>query len=157
MRLKGITYEDYTQYKKPSMFLSTCFCDFKCEKENPGCDCQNHPAYNNPIRECDNRELVERYMGNPLTKAIVIGGFEPLLQWTELFDLIKAFRKRTKDDIVIYTGYNLNEIPDRVILVLKKVENIILKVGRYIPNQQKHRDMVLGVELASPNQYAIRL
>ena len=35
-----------------------------------------------------------------------------------------------------------------------KWENIIIKFGRYIPNQEKHYDDVLGIELASDNQYA---
>ena len=31
-----------------------------------------------------------------------------------------------------------------------------IKYGRYIPNDGKHFDRVLGVELVSNNQYAIR-
>ena len=34
--------------------------------------------------------------------------------------------------------------------------NIIIKYGRYIPNDGKHFDRVLGVELVSNNQYAIK-
>jgi len=32
--------------------------------------------------------------------------------------------------------------------------NIIVKFGRYRPNQEKHYDKILGVFLASDNQYA---
>lgn len=35
---------------------------------------------------------------------------------------------------------------------LKPFKNIIIKFGRYIPNQTSHHDDVLGVTLASPNQ-----
>ena len=35
--------------------------------------------------------------------------------------------------------------------------NIIIKFGRYIPNQKPHYDEVLGVNLASDNQYAERI
>ena len=34
MKLKGINTEDFVNYKKPSMFLITSYCDFKCCKDN---------------------------------------------------------------------------------------------------------------------------
>jgi hypothetical protein len=39
----------------------------------------------------------------------------------------------------------------------KQFKNIIIKFGRFVPNQEKHYDEVLGIELASPNQYARRI
>ena len=60
------------------------------------------------------------------------------------------------DDIVIYTGYNKEELIDRIEW-LSGFSNIIVKFGRYIPNQEKHFDEVLGIYLASDNQYAERL
>lgn len=157
MRLKSLVYEDFTQYRKPSMFLGSCFCDFKCEKEyGKDCHCQNSPAYMEKIVDCADVQLVEKYLKNPITKAVVIGGFEPLLQFDELIQFIEAFRKYSNDDIVIYTGYTEDEI-EAPISKLKTYKNIILKVGRYIPHQNKHYDKVLGVELASDNQYGIIL
>ena len=40
MIIKGIIDEDFVNYKKPSMFLGTCFCDLKCcrEKGHETCD-----------------------------------------------------------------------------------------------------------------------
>ena len=35
--------------------------------------------------------------------------------------------------------------------------NIIVKFGRFIPDQESHYDEVLGVNLASNNQYAKKL
>ena len=67
-----------------------------------------------------------------------------------------------KADIVIYTGFK--ECEFKHLLAYKKYleafqefPNIIIKYGRFIPNQEKHYDEVLGVELASPNQYARRI
>jgi hypothetical protein len=40
--------------------------------------------------------------------------------------------------------------------LLKGYGNIVVKFGRFIPNQEKHYDSVLGVELSSFNQYAKR-
>jgi hypothetical protein len=71
----------------------------------------------------------------------------------ELLEFINEFRKVSNDDIVIYSGYNEDEIYNKTYL-LSKYKNIIVKFGRFIPNQEKHYDEILGVELASPNQYA---
>ena len=157
MKLKSLVYEDFVQYKKPSMFIGTCYCDWKCEKEyGSDCHCQNSPAYNEKIVDCDDEQLVKEYLKNPITKAVVIGGFEPFLQYDELIRFIETFRKKCDDDIVIYTGYTEKEKCD-TIERLREYKNIIIKVGRYIPNQTPHLDKVLGVKLASDNQYAIKL
>ena len=34
MELRTLVDEDFIQYKKPSMFIGTCYCDWKCCKEN---------------------------------------------------------------------------------------------------------------------------
>ena len=73
---------------------------------------------------------------------------------------IRIFRKFSNDDIVIYTGYNKEEERSQdLIEFIKKnqYKNIIIKYGRYIPNQTPHYDEILGVKLASDNQYAERL
>lgn len=36
-------------------------------------------------------------------------------------------------------------------------ENIIIKFGRFIPNDVEHYDEILGVKLKSNNQYAKRI
>lgn len=86
---------------------------------------------------------------------MVLGGLEPL-DSDELLHLITLFREQSDDDIVIYTGYTEEEI-QKQIKQLKGFENIIIKFGRFIPNQEKHYDEILGIELASPNQYARRI
>jgi len=158
MRLKNVIDEDFVQYKKPCMFISTCFCDWKCCKElnMDICMCQNSPAYDTRIVNKHNDALVKRYVKNPITQAVVFGGFEPMLQFEELVDLIKCFREQTNDDIVIYSGYRESEIQDKV-EVLKQFRNIIVKFGRYKPNQKSHRDEVLGVDLANDEQYAKKI
>ena len=73
---------------------------------------------------------------------------------------IRIFRKFSNDDIVIYTGYNKEEERSQdLIEFIKKnqYKNIIIKYGRYIPNQTPHYDEIIGVKLASDNQYAERL
>ena len=157
MKLKSLVHEDFVQYKKPSMFMGVCYCDFKCEREsNCDCHCQNSPAYSEPIVDCSDEQLIKYYMENNISEAVVIGGFEPFLQFNELIKFVDAFRKVCEDDIVIYTGYTEDEL-EVPISKLKTYKNIILKVGRYVPNQEAHLDPILGVKLASDNQYAVRL
>ena len=157
MIIKGLVDEDFVQYKKPSMFIIFPYCDFKCDRE-AGCSiCQNSSLANEPNIEISFIEMASRYVKNPITKAIVFGGLEPFDHiW--LLRLINEFRKYTNDDIVIYTGYTEEELEEDGILTdIKKYNNIIIKFGRFILNQEKHYDEVLGVELASPNQYARRI
>jgi len=158
MKLKNVIDEDFVQYRKPCMFISTCFCDWKCCTEIGAdiCMCQNSPAYDSPIVNKRNDALVRRYTKNDITKSIVFGGFEPMLQFEELIDLIRCFREQTDDDIVIYTGYDQSEIQDKI-EELKQFSNIIVKFGRYRPDQKPHRDDVLGVELANDEQYAKKI
>ena len=158
MKLKNIIDEDFVQYQQPCMFLSTCFCDWKCCRElgMDICMCQNSPAYDCKIVNKHNDALVKRYVKNPITHAIVFGGFEPMLQFEELVELIRCFREQTSDMIVIFTGYYENEIKDKID-VLKTFKNIIIKYGRYIPGQEPHLDPVLGVKLANKEQYAVQI
>ena len=157
MRIKGITDEDFINYKLPSMFISTSTCDFKCDKESGKHLCQNCELVHMPDIEVWPMKIVERYESNPITKAIVFGGLEPFDQFVDLITTIAAFRiRKVNDDIVIYTGYCENEIADRV-NELKTFGNIIIKYGRFVPDQDPHFDEVLGVNLASDNQYAKRI
>ena len=77
-------------------------------------------------------------------------------QFEELYNLIKLFRAQTLDDIVIYTGFTPDEISDKINL-LKQFPNIIIKFGRFRPNNKLHYDEILGVNLASDNQYAVKI
>lgn len=159
MRVKGLQDEDFTNYKKASMFIGTSNCDWKCCNEQclDKSICQNSPLANSKTIDIPTDEIFRRYINNPITKAIVIGGLEPMLQFSEVLELIKLIRNSNcDDDIVIYTGYYKEEIADKI-HVLSEYKNIIVKFGRYIPGQEKHYDEVLGVYLASDNQYAERI
>jgi hypothetical protein len=158
MKLKFLMDEDFVNYKKPSMFIGFPTCSFKCCREGnfPIEVCQNCKLIQSPDVEIKTYQIVKRYLNNPITSAIVMGGMEPFDSWEDLGSLILSFRRFTLDDIVIYTGYYPDEIKDKI-NVLKGVKNIIIKFGRYIPNQQPHYDEVLGTNLASDNQYAERI
>ena len=156
MIIKGIQEEDFINYKKPSMFISFSSCTWKCEKECGRKVCQNGTLATTPNINIGVKTIVNKYINNPITKSIVCGGLEPFDTFDDLLQLIAYLRVSTDDDIVIYTGYYKEEIADRIAL-LSKYKNMVIKYGRYIPDQKEHYDEVLGVSLASENQYAERI
>ena len=156
MIIKGIQEEDFINYKKPSMFISFSSCTWKCEKECGKKVCQNGTLATTPNIDIGIKTIVNKYINNPITKSIVCGGLEPFDTFDDLLQLIAYLRVSTNDDIVIYTGYYKEEIADRIPL-LSKYKNIVIKYGRYISGQEKHYDEVLGIWLASSNQYAEKI
>ena len=164
MKIKGIIDEDFINYKKPSMVIMCPTCSFKCDKECGEQVCQNSALATSPDIQIDNFSIVDRYLKNPITKAIVFSGLEPFDSFEDMYSIVYALRQRNcTDDVVIYTGYDRDEIStmkradgffyiDSLILL----RPIIVKYGRYKPNQKMKYDEVLGVNLASDNQYAVR-
>lgn len=140
------------------MMLATCICDWKCLKEQ-NLDisiCQNSELAKQPTIEISIESIINRYLDNPITNAVVIGGLEPILQFDEILQFIKVFRLKCEDDIVIYTGYYPNEIENEI-NELKQYKNIIIKFGRYIHEEVNRFDPILGIYLASPNQFACKI
>lgn len=157
MILKDVIDEDFVNFKKPSMFLIFPHCSFKCCIEAGRDVCQNRELANARSVSIDVLKLVERYLNNPITKAIVCGGLEPFDSFEDLEELISTLREHgCSDPVVIYTGYTEEEVAEKV-AALVKFGNIIIKFGRYIPDGSDHYDEVLGVHLASSNQYAVEL
>lgn len=160
MRIKAIVDEDFVNYKFPAMFIGTISCDGKCcfEAGLPLSVCQNDGwrSYA-PVVISDNA-ICKRYLSNNITKAIVFGGLEPLEQFEEIFNFISKLRTEyhCMDDVVIYTGYNPDEIDDKL-NALCLLSNIVVKFGRFIPDRPHRFDAILGVELSSDNQFAERI
>ena len=159
MRLRGLVDEDFSNYKKPSMYVISPFCTFKCDIEAGTTVCQNSSLVKDTeIIEVSELKLVQRYLKNKITKAIVFGGLEPIDTFHELLEFIIILREQFNclDDVIIYTGYTEEEIKEEI-EQLKQFPNIIVKFDRFIPNQKPHLDDILGVELASCNQYAKKI
>ena len=155
MLVKGIIDEDFINYKKPSMVIEMPHCDFKCDKECGQIICQNRLLVFEPNIEIPYEKIIDRYLTNPIAEALVFQGLEPFDSYNDLYYFIYALRFVFKNDdpVVIYTGYNKDEILSKID-DLRKFSNIIIKFGRYIPDQKPHYDEILGVNLASDNQYA---
>ena len=154
MKILGIIDEDFVNYKEPCMVVEFPYCDFKCDKENGNQICQNYALLKENIIDIAYSSIINRYINNDITKAIVFQGLEPFDSKYDMMTLISLLRVKTKDPIIIYTGYNKNKISLKLINSLTSFKNIIIKWGRYIPNQQSHYDKILGINLVSDNQYA---
>ena len=153
MKIKGLISEDFVNYKKPAMTIMFPHCNgFKCGAEY----CQNSPLSKAEDIEMDISDIVIRYLNNPITESVVMQGLEPFDSWDDLIEFVKQLRESTDDDIVIYTGYYKEEIIDKV-EILRKYKNIIIKYGRFLYNDKPIFDDILGITLASSNQYAERI
>ena len=120
--------------------------------------CQNSALASMPTQEFPTEAIVRAYQNNPIARAVCFQGLEPFDSFDDLRNFIFIFRNcyLINDDIIIYTGYNKDEIENQL-NQLKQFSNIIIKFGRYIPDTEPHYDEILGVKLASPNQYAERI
>lgn len=156
MRVKTVVMEDFTNYKKPSMFIGCISCNGKCCTEGgyPLSVCINDQWRDAEIQTIDDDYLITRYINNPITSAIVFGLLEPFEQFDELLNFVKSLRltHNCNDEIIVFTGFSESEISDKI-RILSQYKNIIVKFGRYVMGQEKHYDEVLGVYLASDNQF----
>lgn len=158
MITKGIVFEDFVNYKVPCMTIEMPHCNFKCDRECGKPVCQNGLLAHSPNVNYSIDKIIQSYIENPITRAVVFQGLEPFDSIEDLREFIFKFRLlySINDDIVIYTGYNKDEI-EKYVIQLAHFSNIVIKFGRYVPNCESHYDEVLGVKLASPNQYAERI
>ena len=168
MLVKGIIDEDFINYKKPAMVIEFPYCDLKCDRECGRVVCQNSPLLKEPNIEIRADKLICKFFENDISEAIILQGMEPLDSFGDVLKLLSilnlpAFRVKAID-VVIYTGYTKEELQNKIykdnisyLDKLKRYKNVIIKYGRYIPDQVPHYDEVLGVNLASDNQYAERL
>lgn len=160
MKIKQLVDENFQDYKKPSMLIATTKCDWKCLKERnlPTSICQNCKLAKGMTIEMSETMIIKRYLDNPITQAIIFAGLEPMFDIKDITWFIHQLRNKyhCNDDVVIYTGYYPEEVEDKI-NQLKQFDNIIVKFGRFIPDDTKRYDDVLGITLASHNQFAVKI
>ena len=159
MIVKLVKQDDFVQYKKPCVVVCFPNCTWKCctEAGIPTSVCQNQEMCGLKDIDITPEDVYNLYKESLFAVSICCSGLEPMLQFDDVLSLLKYFREHDCDaDFVIYTGYYRHEIEDKI-EQLAKYKNVIVKFGRFIPNQEKHYDEVLGVWLASDNQYAERI
>lgn len=160
MIVRTIVDEDFVQYKEPCMYIATAFCNGKCCKEAgiPLSVCLNDAWRGTATIAMVDEGIIERYLTNSITTTICFAGLEPFKQFDQVYNFIEKLRKdyNCDDTVLIYTGYNKEEIAEQI-EKLKDFDNIIIKFGRFVPDNPGKFDDVLGVRLASDNQYAERI
>lgn len=154
IEVKGIIWEDTVNYKKICTTLMMPKCSFKCDKEYGVQICQNWGLAATPSQTVPINLFMRKYMANPLTEAIVLQGLEPFDSLIDLYTVAAALSDfNCTDDLVVYTGYDRIEVGSKLQPLFYIPGHLIVKWGRYVPNQTPHYDSVLGVYLASDNQY----
>jgi len=158
MLIKDLISTDFINYKYPAMYIAFPNCSFKCEVECGVQCCQNSTLAKQKNIDISIDRILELYEEalEGGSRALVCAGLEPIDSFSDLLELIKAFRLKYDHDIVIYTGYIEAEISAEV-EQLKQWPNIIVKFGRYNPKHSEHFDNVLGVKLANNTQYARKI
>lgn len=154
MKIKGIIDYDTINYKLPCLTIEFPYCDGKCNMLNNCVVCQNTELALQPDIDVSGEQIWKLYNENPLTKAFCFQGMEPFDSMMDMCELIIFIRKikNCHDPIVIYTGYEKGEDPV-IENFLHHYDNIIVKWGRFILGDEPHYDEVLGVKLASNNQW----
>lgn len=148
---------DFVNYKEPTfIILSGTSCTFKCDNENNCKLCQNSHLAREPVINTTIEQCIKMYNNQDIARSITLQGLEPLDNLKQMLWFIYYFRKISSAPIIIWTGYTKEECFDLILLIQKTLnwKNIIMKYGRFIPNQKPHQDPILGVSLASDNQYA---
>lgn len=175
MKVLNIIDEDIVNYHKISMYIAFPYCSMKCNSDAGKCICHNTSLTDSKIIETDAESIINRYINNPLTKAIVIAGLEPFDSKFDIVTFVSTLRNKYNcyDDVVIYTGYTEDELEGKSLYSyknaisqevltqmyqeLKKYPNVIVKFGRYREGDQPHFDKTLGVYLSSSNQFAKKI
>lgn len=161
MLLIGEPLTSFIDYKKISLYIPTARCTFKCvkdgEKNGQQVKCQNHEYWDsvkNNLINISPIDIIEKYVKtNPFIESIILSGLDPIDSFEEILDFIITFRKEfLNKDIIIYTGYDEDEITDKIDK-LKNFKNIYIKFGRYKPWLNKKVDKIGGITLISNNQY----
>lgn len=159
MFIKGIVDEDFVNYKRPSMFITTSTCDFKCDRECGMHVCQNSELAHAATLYINDKDIAQRFISNPITKAIVFGGLEPMDSFDDIYALVDWLNiLHDHSDVVIYTGYTEEEVADAIDCLYelsRPYRDLIVKYGRFKPDGCRKIDPILGVYLASDNQYAV--
>lgn len=153
MLIKGIIDCDLVNYKEPCLTIEMPKCNFKCDKECGMSVCQNSSLASAPTFNCPIETIIDYFDANLVTQAICFQGLEPFDTFEDLLSFIQAFRIAHFQPIIIYTGYTQQELKE-FLKILKQYKNIIIKFGRFIPNDNSIYDKILGVNLSSSNQYA---
>jgi uncharacterized radical SAM superfamily protein len=139
--------ETFVDYKKTGLYVSGSRCDLKCK------ECFNENLKHSPTIKINPIQFVEDYIiKNQVIESVIFSGLNWFDKFEDLIQLVNCIRVKSDIDIVIYTGYKESEVLNEIDM-LKENKNIIVKFGRFIPNQEPIWDELGGIYLANKGQY----
>lgn len=146
MLIKELIVEDFNSYMYPTTTVRL-----------PSGDPDEVPIFPMP----DNG-IIELFVYNDKTRALVIKNFAPLnsSSFDEIIELLRKLRVeyKQKDSLfILYTDYDKKDIEDKLLALRSYVGPVIVKFGQYDPTYPPKMDSVLGIMLSSSNQYAERI
>lgn len=115
-----------------------------CAKRCDGC--HNYETWDvngGLLAEVD--DIVRQLKNNCINKKLTISGGEPLLQYCSVIELVKKLKDFS---IILYTGYQLDEVPTEILQYLDYI-----KTGEYIKEKRTLKIPYIG----SKNQQFIDL
>ena len=152
--------ETFNDFLSPSLLVAVKKCDYKCCKEaNIAIStCHNYSLDLEKEIDIKNEYLFNKFINNKFVESLGFAGKEPMLDiyFYDIEKYIEYHRKFDNSPIFIYTGYYENEIIEKI-NILKKYENIYIKIGRFIPNKQSYKDDLTGVILSNKEQKFIKI
>lgn len=102
------------------LVIWTLGCPRRCK------GCSNPETQNpNPNADLSINQILERYDFN-LIDGVTISGGEPFMQISELHKLVLELKNRNVKDILVYTGYTLQELLD---MGKREVEDILANIS----------------------------
>ena len=108
MQLKKIEETKTLYNNELSLYLIASSCKWKCKI------CPNAHYSRFETVDIPNTDILQKFKSDDNLKAIVIGGLEPMDQMNDLrgfiFDARKFFEPGDRPKIVIYTGYEMDEL-----------------------------------------------
>jgi len=96
------------------MTIEFPYCDFKCDRENGTQLCHNWALTDCKSLKIEPARIAHLYVTSALTSALCMQGLEPMDSFDDVIEVCSLVRAVTDDDIVIYTGYNRDEIEDKI-------------------------------------------
>lgn len=143
--------DTFNDYKKSSIYICGTICNLDCKH------CFNKDLRNKENVTIETKTFIKKYiLNNNIKESIVMSGLNWFDEFDNLLEFVAVFRNYSDIDIVIYTGNTECELYDKL-KFLKQFPNIIVKFGRYMANSESIYDDILGVTLASNNQYAVKI
>lgn len=107
-----------------------------CKKRCENCIFPEGQPLNENGSYIDENDIFEEIISVSDIRGVTISGGEPFLQISPLLTLIKKIKKHTNLDIMIYSGYKIDEIKNMGKEAREILKNIDLLIdGEYIENK----------------------